>query len=588
MKRLPVFLTILSCFVLLGCNLGQLQLTTIDPTDQKEVTKETISTSITAPIFNPTATEIQAAIPAFPVDPVTSMPLGTDGYPWWNDSIFYEIFVRSFYDSDGDGIGDINGITQKLDYLNDGDPDTNTDLGITGIWLMPINPTPSYHGYSVTDYYDINPDYGTLDDFKALLDAARLRGIRVIIDLVMNHTSNQHPWFISASSLSSPYHDWYTWSETDPGYTGSWGQQVWFPLNGRYYYSTFSAGMPDLNYNNPAVVSQMEDVARFWLEDIGVDGFRLDAAKHIVEEGTIQANSAGTHAWWESFRLFYKEVKPDAMIVGEIWDDTPIMAEYLQGDEFDLSFEFYLAGRTIQSVNEADSSLVGNRLQMAYSLIPNQQFAVFLSNHDQERVMSQVFDDEGKAKAAAALMLTSPGVPFVYYGEEVGMQGDQKDLWYRRPMQWSAATNSGFSAGTLWEPLGPGWQSYNVEVETDNPDSLLMHYRQLIQLRNEHAALRLGDLYIIKTTDERVYSILRVSENEAVLVLVNLSGDTVSDFFLARSDSSLAEGIYSLALMMGEGEFEPIAVNASGGFFHHLALPEIPPYATVILQLQLN
>ncbi|KAF0190619.1 MAG: alpha amylase, partial [Bacteroidetes bacterium] len=318
---------------------------------------------------------------ARPVSPIIGMPTGSDGYPWWNDSVFYEIFVRSFYDSDGDGIGDFNGITQKLDYLNDGISDTTTDLGITGIWLMPINPTPSYHGYSVMDYYAVNPEFGSMEDFKTMLNEAHARGIRVIIDLVLNHTSVDHPWFQAATDPSSPYHDWYIWSDTDPGYKGSWGQQVWFPSNGKYFYSTFSAGMPDLNYNNPDVTAEMQNVVRFWLEEVGIDGFRFDASKHLIEEGSIQANSVSTHTWYENFRPFYKQINPEAMIVCEVWDETAITAEYIQGDELDLSFEFYLAGKIIQAINESDANLINEQISYSYQLIPPLQFATFLSNH---------------------------------------------------------------------------------------------------------------------------------------------------------------------------------------------------------------
>jgi alpha-amylase len=520
-----------------------------------------------------------------PVDPILGLPQGTDGCPWWNDSVFYEIFVRSFYDSDGDGIGDLNGITQKLNYLNDGDPETTTDLGITGIWLMPIFPSPSYHGYDVTNYYDINPEYGTMDDFRNLISEAHARGIRVIIDLVINHTSNQHPWFIQAASSSSQYHDWYIWSSTDPGYSGSWGQQVWFPSQGGYYYSTFTAGMPDLNYTNPDVTAQMQDVVLFWLEDVGVDGFRLDAAKHIIEEGTIQANSDSTHAWWKDFHSFYKQINPEILIVGEVWEDTAITAEYLQGDEFDLSFEFWLAGAMINAVNGETSQDIDDQMELSYSLIPQMQYATFLTNHDQDRVMSQLFDDENKMKLAASLLLTSPGVPFIYYGEEIGMQGDQAHEWVRRPMQWSDGTFAGFSTKAPWQALGPAWENYNVDLEKENSDSILSFYRDLIYIRNQHAALRVGDLKILTTTDDAVYSFLRVSDNEAVLVLINLSGQPVDEVWLTKSESSLSEGIYQPVPILGEGDFEPIEVNEQGGLFHMVDTPQIPPYGVFILQL---
>src|SRR5687768_9705292 len=209
-------------------------------------------------------------VPATPIQPVTGLPQGTDGYPWWNDTVFYEIFVRSFYDSDGNGIGDFNGITEKLDYLNDGDPATRTDLGVTGLWLMPIHPSPSYHGYDVTDYYDVNPEYGTMEDFKRLLEEAHARGIRVTIDWVLNHTSSQHAWFEQAKDPESSYRDWYRWTtEQFPGPGWRYGG------GGASYYANFAEYMPDLNYANTAVRAEMKKVFDFWLNDVGIDGFRL-------------------------------------------------------------------------------------------------------------------------------------------------------------------------------------------------------------------------------------------------------------------------------------------------------------------------
>jgi len=389
-----------------------------------------------------------------------------------------------------------------LDYLNDGNPETSTDLGITGIWLMPIYPSPTYHGYNVTDYYSVNPDYGTVDDLKNLLDAAHARGIRLILDLTLNHTSNEHPWFVQSMDPSAPYHDWYIWSDVDPGYTGSWGQQVWFPLNGMYYYGTFSAWSPDLNYKNPAAYAEMHEVVRFWMEEIGVDGFRLDAAKHIVEEGSKQANTASTHAWWENFRLFYKQVNPLAVTVAEIWDEPHINAEYVQGDEVDLAFEFYLADAYVNSVNIESSKTVNEQIELSYNLIPPLQYATFLTNHDQDRVFSHVGNDPQKVMALAALLLTGPGVPFLYYGEEIGMEGQYPHEQIRRPMQWSADQIAGFSTVEPWEPLGPGWESYNVDLESDDPASILSHYRNLISARNQHSALRVGDLKVVNKGNE--------------------------------------------------------------------------------------
>jgi glycosidase len=516
----------------------------------------------------------------------TLLPQGTEGYPWWNDTVFYEIFVRSFYDSNGDGIGDLNGITEKLDYLNDGNPDTTTDLGITGIWLMPIYPSPSYHGYSVTDFYAVNPEYGTLDDLQNLLDAAHARGIRVILDITLNHTSSQHPWFLSACDPTSPYHDWYIWSDIDPGYLGYWGEQVWFPCNDLYFYSIFSANFADLNYTNPEVMAEMQNVVRFWLEEVGVDGFRLDAAKHMIEEGTNQGNTPATHAFWEDFRTFYKGINPQSITVGEIWDTPEILAEYLQGNEFDLSFDFYLAYNFIQPLIDGNLAPLNEQIALSYELVPPSQFATFLSNHDQNRVISQLGGNPQKAMLAASLMLTAPGVPFLYYGEEIGMLGQKPDEQIRSPMQWSTGPFAGFSTVAPWQPLQTNWGSFNVENETGDPASILSHYRDLILLRNQHAALRVGDLSVLTTGNNALYAILRVSQQEALLVLVNLSGSPVSSYALSVAQSSLAEGTCTPYPILGEGEFAPLTADASGGFSQYVPLPEIPPYATIILQLQ--
>jgi len=197
---------------------------------------------------------------------------------WWNEEIFYEIFVRSFSDSNGDGIGDFKGLMQKLDYLNDGDETTTSDLGITAIWLMPIMQSPSYHGYDVMDYKKVEQDYGTNQDFRNFLDSAHTRGIKVIIDLVLNHTSSNHPWFInSKSGPSAAYRDWYRWSNSNPGIKGPWGQTVWHSANGYYYYGLFTSGMPDLNYAAQEVKDEVANIVRYWLDTVGVDGFRLDA-----------------------------------------------------------------------------------------------------------------------------------------------------------------------------------------------------------------------------------------------------------------------------------------------------------------------
>ena len=450
---------------------------------------------------------------------------------------------------------------------------------------MPIYPSPTVHGYNVTDYKDINPLHGTLDDLKLLLEEAHQRGIRIILDFMVGQSSNQHPWFINALNPNSPYRDYYIWSDVDPGYTGSWGQQVWFPVGGSYLYSTYSEYSPDLNLNNPKVNQEILEAIRFWLEDVGVDGFRLDSAKHVIEEGEIQANSISTHEWWKSFRLFYKDINSQAMTVGEIWEHTSINAKYLQGDEFDLSFEFSLAYDFIKAINNEDANIARDQVELSYTSIPPLQFSTFLTNHDQDRLMDQLGYSPEKNKIAASLLLTAPGVPFLYYGEETGMQGMGHE-GSRLPMQWSNDLNAGFSTGDPWHTLGFDWEFYNVANQNEDPSSLLAHYRSLIKARNQHAALRVGDLNVVISSDDALYSILRISEEEAVLVLINLTGESVSDYRLVLEKSSLPEGSYIPLAIFGEGEFNLLSVNFDGGFSEYSPVPVVLPYSTIILQLR--
>jgi len=227
--------------------------------------------------------------------------------PWWRSTICYEVFVRSFQDSDSDGIGDINGLISRLDYLNDGQPGSGDDLGVGCIWLMPVMQSPSYHGYDVTDYRTIEEDYGTNADFLRLMEEAHARGIRVIVDFPLNHISVEHDWFVQAASdPDSPYRDWFIFEDGDPGYRGPWGQQVWHrnPHGDGYYYGLFDSAMPDLNFRNDEVNAEFRDITEFWLTEMGVDGFRMDAIKHVIEEGQIQENTPATIAWLRDYAAF--------------------------------------------------------------------------------------------------------------------------------------------------------------------------------------------------------------------------------------------------------------------------------------------
>jgi alpha-amylase len=527
----------------------------------------------TAPAVMPLATVMAAGAPVPPVAPISGLPQGTDGYPWWNDSVFYEIFVRSFKDNNGDGIGDINGLIEKLDYLQ--------DLGVTGLWLMPIHPSPSYHGYDVKDYYTINPDYGTLDDFKRLVAEAKQRGIRIIIDYVLNHTSVEHPWFVASQDPQSPYRDWYVWSKTDPGQT-NWHRAA----NGDYYYGFFGEHMPDLNYTNPEVTAKMEDVARFWLQDVGIDGLRLDAAKYLIEEGTVIQNSDSTHQWYKNFRPEYKKYNPNAMTIGEVWDLAPVSAEYAQGDQLDLTFDFDLAQAIITGVRARRAAGITKAYRVNQNVFQPLQFGSFLTNHDQNRVVSQLAGDLDRAKLAAVIYLTGPGVPFVYYGEELGMLGKKPDEDIRTPMQWDAERNGGFTDNIPWRMPYTDYPKKNVAALSADPASIWSLYRQLIHLRNEHAALRVGDYVEVQTDNSEVFAALRVSKEEAALIVVNLGQDAVSDYGLAVAASNVKPGDYRAVPMLGEGKSSNLTINTQGGFADYQPLLTLPAQSYLVLQLQ--
>ncbi|HOU14957.1 MAG TPA: alpha-amylase family glycosyl hydrolase [Anaerolineae bacterium] len=541
----------------------------------------TVAPPTATPTPIPTATVVPLdLVKAEARTPQITSPVGTDGalvvgagdMPWWNDVVFYEVFVRSFYDSNGDGIGDLNGLIEKLDYLNDGNPATTDDLGITGIWLMPIMQSPSYHGYDVTDYYTVEEDYGTNADFKRLMEEAHKRGIYVIIDLVLNHTSAQHPWFKEAQDPNSERRSWYLWNET--GGTG-WHRA---PGDG-YYFGLFWDQMPDLNYNNPDVTAEMHNVTRFWLEEMGVDGFRLDAIKHLIEEGTQTENTPATLDWFEGFYEFYKSVNPNAFTVAEVWSPTYVVAQYT-GQKVDVCFEFDLAEVMKDAAFRGRPTGLLLAQENVIAAYPPGQYATFLANHDQTRTRSTLMNDE-QAKVAATLQLTFSGIPFIYYGEEIGMQGAKPDENIRRPMQWTP--DGGFSTGTPWKGYFEDYATRNITTQSATPDSILNHYRALIALRNHHAALRVGEWLPVEAKPASVYSYIRTYADEVVLVVVNLSGQAIADYTL-----TLAKGPFTAAhqpaWLMGDGDLYLPPVNAAGGFGAYRPIPVLPPNSSLVIQ----
>ena len=526
------------------------------------------------PIISPTATR--------PAPTATPEP---EPEAWWREIVFYEIFVRSFKDSSGDGIGDFQGIIQQLDYLNDGDPNTHDDLGIQGIWLMPINPSPSYHGYDVTNYYAVNPDYGTMDDFKELLAEAEQRGIKIIIDLVINHTSTQHPWFQAAQDPDSEFHDWYVWSDEHPQIPGPWFQNAWHRnnVNNLYYYGIFWGGMPDLNYDNPAVSKEMLNISRFWLEEIGVHGFRVDAARYLHADGISQQDTQETIQWFEDWRAFYKAINPEAFTVGEVWTDLQVTARY--GDGMDSLFMFDLAEDIKNGVYVPNPRRIINSYLDILTFFPDGHFSTFLSNHDQQRVMSFFEGDTNKASVAAFVYLTGPGVPFIYFGEEIGMTGNKPDELLRTPMQWSGGPGAGFTNGTPWQPVNQDFAQVNVAAQDSDPDSLLNQYRTLVHLRNQYPALRTGAYLPLTASCQQLYPIVRVEGDQILLLLANLSRRELTECTISIEESPLS-GQYAAEVLYGDGTFSAFNFTGDGSLTEY-PLPElIQPFQQFIVQLR--
>ncbi len=465
-----------------------------------------------------------------PTTAVTTAPPTTSTNPpepaasWWEGRVFYEVFVRSFQDSDGDGIGDLRGLIDRLDYLNDGDPTTNDDLGVTGIWLMPIMSSPSYHGYDVTDYRNVDFEYGTRDDFREFVGAARNRGIAVIVDLVLNHTSKQHRWFGKSFLRQDGFEDWYVWDNRPAG-------AGWHRAGDRSYFGLFWEGMPDLNLENPEVTAELYDVADFWLTDMGVDGFRLDAVKHLIEDGSVVENTPATIRWAADFNNHVESTKPGTLTVGEIWNDTRIVATYVPAS-VDLAFEFTFATEAVGAAQRGDATTLAVAMQTILDLYPPGQFAPFLSNHDQDRIASVFVGDASKGKLAASLLLTGPGVPFMYYGEEIGLRGRKPDERIRTPMPWDGSEQGGFTTVEPWEPFDAEPAKVNVASQVEDPDSLLGHYRSLIHLRNTSPALRSGSMTILDTGNDSVYAFLRDADEQRLLVVINLDKEPQADYSL--------------------------------------------------------
>ncbi len=486
---------------------------------------------------------------------------------WFKDAVFYEVYARGFYDSNADGIGDFRGLTEKLDYIQ--------WLGADCIWLLPMYSSPLRDGgYDISDYCSILPEYGNLEDFKKFLDAAHWRGIRVIADLVLNHTSDQHPWFKEArNSPDSPKRNWYVWSETDLRYLdarvifvdserSNW---TWDDEAGAFYWHRFFRHQPDLNYDNPQVQQAMLDVVSFWME-LGIDGFRLDAVPYLFErEGTNCENLPETHQFLKSLRAHVDGNYPGRVLLAEAnqWPED-VVAYYGDGDECHMAYHFPIMPRLFMALQQEDRRPIVEILERTPSIPENCQWGMFLRNHD-ELTLEMVTDDERdylyteyakdprmrvnigirrrlaplfdngrrRIELMHGLLFSLPGSPFLYYGDEIGMGdniylGDRDGV--RTPMQWSADRNAGFSRADFARLYFPiimdpvyGFQAVNVEAQQRHSTSLLHWMRNAIALRKEHPLFGRGSIEFVKPENRTIFAFVRQYKDDVVLCVFNLS-----------------------------------------------------------------
>jgi maltose alpha-D-glucosyltransferase / alpha-amylase len=486
---------------------------------------------------------------------------------WYKDAVFYELHVKAYSDGNGDGIGDFPGLLRRLDHLQ--------DLGVSCLWLLPMYPSPGRDdGYDIADYTSVHPQYGTLDDFCRVLAAAHERGMRVITELVVNHTSDQHPWFQEArSSRDNPRRDWYVWSDTDERYRGvriiftdtersNW---AWDPVSKAHYWHRFFSHQPDLNYENPAVREEMWEVMRFWLE-LGVDGFRVDAVPYLIErEGTSCENLPETHEVLKYFRRRMDESYPGKMLLAEanMWPED-VRPYFADGDEFHMAFHFPIMPRMFMALRLEDRKPLVEIIERTPPIPETCQWGLFLRNHDEltlemvtdeerdymyqeyardavarinlgirRRLAPLLDNDRRRIELMNAMLMSLPGSPVLYYGDEIGMgdnvfQGDRNGV--RTPMQWSGGWNGGFSEADperLYLPLisNPvyGYQALNVESQRRQDSSLLNWMKRLIHVRQSTRVFSRGTIEFLKPANHRVLAYLRSLDRENVLVVNNLS-----------------------------------------------------------------
>ena len=449
---------------------------------------------------------------------------------WWDDAVAYEIFVRSFQDSNGDGTGDLAGLKDRLNYLKSANGENS--LGIDLIWLMPILESPSYHGYDVVNYDAVDQEYGTLESLESLLETAKKQEIRVVMDYVMNHSSDNHPWFVkSAQEVDGPFRDYYTWNTDDLGWTQPWGSSgTWHQKVGAFYYGLFSPSMPDLNFQNPAVEESITNSAAKWIES-GLDGFRLDAVRYLIENGggAGQKDQQQTHEAWARFRERMDSAGDVPLLVGEAWAEMDIAKSYFgtkNKPEMNMVFDFDGATAMLQSVASQSSNAVRQSWCKRWKNTDHHgSWGTFLSNHDQDRVATTLKKHGVRAlRTAAALLLLSPGTPWIYYGEEIGAENGESwgDMGRREPMFWSDGENGFTSAGEPWTGVSKKGEYSSVESQWNEPTSLLRWYQSLITARNNNIALRRGSAEFIDIEPDAV-ALHRAHEEQECLILVPLT-----------------------------------------------------------------
>ena len=533
-----------------------------------------------------------AAIISIPQALAQTKKVDAEGHEWWQHAVFYEIYPRSFADSNNDGVGDLNGIASKLDYLK--------DLGVDAIWISPCFPSPQVDfGYDVSDYENIDPMYGTLANFDHLQQEASKRGIKIILDFVVNHTSDQHKWFLeSKSSKTSPKRDWYIWRDgKGPGqppnnWISTFGGSAWKidPVTNQYYYHFFYAGQPDLNWRNPEVKTAMFDVTRWWYKR-GVAGFRLDAVDTMFEDPQLKdnpvlegKNKQGDPNTDQIYNTKLPEVhealrdlrkvadENNAVLIGETWTkDISELKQYYgeHNNELQMPMDFMFS--RVDKLSPPEFRRQIGAVDSAGG------WPVFvISNHDIPRSYLRYGDGQHNdqiAKLMATLYLTLRGTPIMYYGEEIGMTNndptrkeDVKDPigrtgWpneigrdgERTPMQWSAEENAGFSKSKPWLPVSPAYTTHNVASELKDSSSVLQAYRQLLSLRHKNPALLDGEYIAVNESDANVLSYVRKYKDQAVLVVLNMSGQKQDASFDLTSQGFTGKSAHTLFNSAGKG-----------------------------------